>query len=602
MAYRRFMKHLDQYFWLYLLALGFVFYARFTYSRLAPDDILWYQGRAATVFDEYRVIPLACFRALNALFGRSIVAAQGMIFLFHTLNTILIYHLSRSLLSNVVIGRTAAIIFFINPVTLGALTWISCFSYIIGASFALAALLAFVRSALPDAARPRAWSALAVGCYVVGLFCSHEIFLLPVAFVLLGWLFDPRAARRGLVLLALSMAVAVPVYLFFYHFDRYGIESTNMLSAGFVSALASSGLSLGASLLAAYPLSFGVKTYDFLRECFSETTRWMLTLAALLTLAASYKANRRGRLPLVLSLTFGALIAPYVSRLYLMSGAINYHPSYMLGGRVFYVPFIAVALLAGYLLHDLARDDRFRGGLLLVAGGLYLHAAFFLYNQYDFMGLAVSDTPPAGAPPPWNPYANDHSLWLVVGGVVAALLLAFYLLPRFEQAIAGHDQPPAPTETASPQTINCGRRAFFPLLLQEILVTVGSARGTPGYAIADLANLPDEQLAVIRPVINPDFQIRVVDGHVCSQLKNQEDAPLRSHFPTTPENLAVFNGINGELTLREIAVLAAAALAWEEDRAFDHVRAVFLALADHMVAVPQNTRAPEADSEERSSF
>ncbi|MBN2303908.1 MAG: hypothetical protein JXQ72_05500, partial [Anaerolineae bacterium] len=128
--YRRWIEGLDRHFWEILFVLGLIFYARCAYSDLAPDDILWYQGRAATVFDEYRVVPLLCFRALNFVFGRSILAAQGMIFTFHTLNAILVYHLGHRLLSSVAAGRLAATVFFINPVTLGALTWISCFSYI----------------------------------------------------------------------------------------------------------------------------------------------------------------------------------------------------------------------------------------------------------------------------------------------------------------------------------------------------------------------------------------------------------------------------------------------------------------------------------------
>ncbi|MBN2303134.1 MAG: hypothetical protein JXQ72_01575, partial [Anaerolineae bacterium] len=270
-----------------------------------------------------------------------------------------------------------------------------------------------------------------VGSYFVGLFCTHEIFLLPASFVLLGWLHDPRAARRGLLLTVLSMAAAMPVYLFFYHFDRYGIESGNMISAGFVSALVSSGLSLDMSLLAAYPLSFGIKTYDFLRGCFSETTRWLFTGAVLIMMIVRYAPGRAWRLAVVLLLMFGALITPYVSRLYLMSGAINYHPSYMLGGRVFYVPFIVIALFWGYLLRGPVRDRRFRYGLVVAGLGLYLHAVFFLYDSSDYMGLAVSQGPVSFVvPPPWNPYATDHTFALVGVTLAAGLLLAVFLRRR----------------------------------------------------------------------------------------------------------------------------------------------------------------------------
>ncbi|HEX3049679.1 MAG TPA: hypothetical protein VHP83_03410 [Aggregatilineaceae bacterium] len=441
MIYQRLMKHLDRYFWISLLILGGIFYARFTYNKLAPDDVMWYQGQAATVFDQYRVIPLACFRLLNVLFGPSVLAAQGMIFLFHTLNAVLVYHLSRSLLANEIAGRISAAVFFINPVTLGALTWISCFSYIIGTTFALGALLAFVQANAPNISRPYLWSITAVGCYTVGLFCSHELFLLPITFLLIGWLYSSRAAQRGLILSVISMLIAAPVYLFFYNFDRYGIESGNMLSLGFVSALVSSGLSLNVSLLVAYPFSFEIKTYDFLKACFSETTRWLLALVVLSAIAVSYRLNRRWRLLTVLVLMLGALSVPYVSRLYLMSGAINYHPSYMLGGRVFYIPFIAVSLLVGFFLYSLMSNPGFKLGLLVMAAAYYIHAMFFLYTPTDFMGLAVSKSPLSFAPPPWNPYADDHIMWLVGAGLGVMLLLIFYLL--------SHSKP----KTTHPSTV-----------------------------------------------------------------------------------------------------------------------------------------------------
>ena len=133
------------------------------------------------------------------------------------------------------------------------------------------------------------------------------------------------------------------------------------------------------------------------------------------------------------------------------------------------------------------------------------------------------------------------------------------------------------------------------MLLREVAVTVKSAQGVPTHQINALGDLPDYELAAILPIINPIYRIRVVEGQVCSQLKDDESAPVRMHFAATPENLAVFNRINGRQTIGEIAEAAAAALGWEMEQSFMHTRDLFLELASHLVAVPQNS--PESDAE-----
>ncbi len=145
------------------------------------------------------------------------------------------------------------------------------------------------------------------------------------------------------------------------------------------------------------------------------------------------------------------------------------------------------------------------------------------------------------------------------------------------------------------KSIGCPRRAFLPMLLREVAVTVKSAQGMPAHQINELGDLPDETLAAIRPIINPIYRIRVVEGQVCSQLKDDESAPVRMHFAATPENLAVFNRINGRQSIGEIVGEVAVTLGWEAEQSFTHTRDMFLGLASQLVAVPQNS--PELDVE-----
>ena len=150
--------------------------------------------------------------------------------------------------------------------------------------------------------------------------------------------------------------------------------------------------------------------------------------------------------------------------------------------------------------------------------------------------------------------------------------------------------------TEPKKSMTVSRRSFLPMLLREIVVNVKSAQGTPAHQLNELVDLPDDQLATICPMINPAYQIRVIDGHVCSQLKHKDDAPIRQHFSTTPENLAVFNRINGRYTMEEIAAAVVEALDWEADPAWTHTRGLFEDLAVYLVAVPKNS--PELEAEQ----
>lgn len=145
------------------------------------------------------------------------------------------------------------------------------------------------------------------------------------------------------------------------------------------------------------------------------------------------------------------------------------------------------------------------------------------------------------------------------------------------------------------KSMGCSRRSFLPMLLREIVVTANSAQGTPGHQLNELGDLPDDALAMICPMINPIYQIRVIEGYVCSQLKDKEDATVRAHFPTSPENLAVFNRFNGRHTIGEIAEAITIDLEWEPERAFAYTHTLFLDLASHLVAVPKNS--PELEAE-----
>jgi hypothetical protein len=407
---------------LLLLALALVFFLSLANLQLASDDLAWLQGRPPTVFDQYRVVPRLFFVTLHALFGPSAVAALGMIWLFHALNGLLAYRLGRAWLGDEVGALAVAAVVLINPVTLNTLTWISCFSYVQGTTLALLALLAGWRAVGARGRRRAGWAAAALACYGAGLLASHEILFLPVLFALAGWLGGAR--RLGALLLALGLGLGLAVNWLVYDFGRYGVDAARLFSLDFALAYASSGLSAGLALALAYPLSFLAPVLDFLQLSFAGPVRWGLTGLLLAAAPLLYRRDRAWRLDLSLALAFLALITPYVIRLYLTPESVNYHISYALSGRVFYLAFVAVALGLGRAVSALARRlARWRYGRLALALPLaaYLHA-LWLYDRADFLGLSVVHGAAAPAPPRWNPYAGPQPwLWPLLAAAAAAL-------------------------------------------------------------------------------------------------------------------------------------------------------------------------------------
>ncbi len=432
------------------VVLALVLFVSKANLQIAADDAVWLQGEAPTVFDRYRQIPRLTFTSLHSLFGASAPAALTLLFAFHALNGVLVYVLARKWLAGAgeeqgtwtvpVAALAAAGVFLVNPITLNTLTWISCLSYVQGATLALLALLAFWRAVDGRGGRRLAWSAAALAAFGAGLFCSHEVFFLPVLFLVLAWW--RRELWLGSALFVVGMALAALVNLLVYDFGRYGVEAGRLLGVDFALAYASSSLSSGLALALAYPLSFFVRTVGFLQFCFAEPVRWAATAALAVAAAWVWRRNGKRHLDLTLALAFVVLITPYLIRLYLTPETVNYHISYVLSGRVFYLAFVPIALILGRAVVWLSSPLRgWRGVWLLLLLPLVAYGhALWLYDRSDFLGLNVVRSLPTPAPPRWNPYVEQQLWWpLLVGVVVAFALAAPRLLARRGRGKSGQN-------------------------------------------------------------------------------------------------------------------------------------------------------------------
>jgi hypothetical protein len=424
-----------------LITLALAFWLHVSSPQLASDDVHWLEGRPSTDLDTYRLVPRLAFSALRGIWGPNATAARVMILLTHALNGVLVYALGRAVLGDRLAAPSglspsgqalvAGAAFLINPLTVGTLTWISCYSYVLGTCFAALALLA-AWQALGKGDRPAwPWAVVALACFSGGLLSSHEVFFLPFLFLVMGWM--RGRMRRGVLLCLVGLGLALLAYALVYGFDRYGLTGSPLFSPGFLLAYSSSGLPSGLALALGYPVSFWVQPTGFMQACFSEPTRWGLMAAVLAAVLLLPRTRKVACGAVSLALSYLALATPYLFRLYLTPDTANYDVAYLLAGRVLYVPFLGVALGLGATASWLAQALRARRGawlLLLLPVASYLHA-MWLYDPADFLGLSLAQGVSGPDLPRWNPYVHQQPLWLLVPAlVVAAALLARRLQAR----------------------------------------------------------------------------------------------------------------------------------------------------------------------------
>jgi hypothetical protein len=415
-----------------VILLAGIFLMRFSHLQLASDDLDWLAGRAPTVFDAYRLIPRLFFQGLNALFGPNPMAALGMSFLFHATNIILIYLISKQLFSGKTGPLVAAWVFGINPLTLSTLTWFSCFSYILGTTFGLCALLFALKSYLPKASL--FWLPLAYISYIFSLFSSHELLFLPVLFLVWG-VYKSKLNRSSLLLFALSVLSGLAVNQWYYRFTDLQVNPGALFSTRFLLAGISSVVSFGSALTIVYFPSFFAGQITSLQLLFSEPWRWWLT--ALAGALVMFALNRQSwRKIFMVLLSFSALIAPYILRLFLMPPGVSYSPEYVLSGRVFYIPFVMLAIGFGMASNRIeSTNPRWTLRILIFLGGLAYAWAILSYQPSDFLGLSVMKSEsavPIISSENWNPFHSVTSAgltWLLLT-ILISMGLRFFLFQR----------------------------------------------------------------------------------------------------------------------------------------------------------------------------
>lgn len=134
--------------------------------------------------------------------------------------------------------------------------------------------------------------------------------------------------------------------------------------------------------------------------------------------------------------------------------------------------------------------------------------------------------------------------------------------------------------------IKLPRTALLSALLNEISVASGEAKGGLGLKLTGLGSRPDEGLYGLVPFILPGSQVHIAGRFVLGKPPGGE-RPYRLFSVDSPA-LVVYNLMNGENALAEIADSLRRHTGWDEARSFAYVRGVFLSLVTIGMAQPKN--------------
>jgi len=131
------------------------------------------------------------------------------------------------------------------------------------------------------------------------------------------------------------------------------------------------------------------------------------------------------------------------------------------------------------------------------------------------------------------------------------------------------------------------RRAFFRGMLDEGRALGEELCGRPQLKLGDLEDLPDEKLAHVMPMVNPDYEIAIDGGEVTAR-ERKTGAVIRL-FPLDSDETAAFNMFDGMTPLADVARRLAVSLESEEDVAFCRAKRLFISLMKKSVCVPSNS-------------
>lgn len=273
--------------------------------------------------------------------------------LLHALNSVLVYILASSLLTNRWSCLMSALIFAVHPIHVEPVVGITFREDLLVTFFYLSALLLYIKFAVDS--KPL-YYLFSLSFFILALLSKEMAVTFPLVVLIYNFILKRDAGKKSL-LLQIPYWSVLPFYLLFL----YSIYSKLPLpgsGAGDGPVFILSSLKMIATYAGLLLFPFGLHVdYDFHAALFDPA---MLTGIILILAAAWYLIKGKDRVISFCIAFFFVTLIP----------VMNIIPTFRLvADRFLYLPSVAFSLLAGILLMQLGQRDRFR---LVISAALIL--------------------------------------------------------------------------------------------------------------------------------------------------------------------------------------------------------------------------------------
>lgn len=136
-----------------------------------------------------------------------------------------------------------------------------------------------------------------------------------------------------------------------------------------------------------------------------------------------------------------------------------------------------------------------------------------------------------------------------------------------------------------------GRRKFFTSLTGWIASLADEIRGIPQMDLKSLDKVPDEIIGEMIPVIANDGTYRIDEGRI--KKYNKSSGEYSDFIVTTRHQMFIIRSFNGISTISDISLKYAERYMLGIEEAFQHVKSLFIELAEGKVCHPKDAYLPQ---------
>ena len=132
--------------------------------------------------------------------------------------------------------------------------------------------------------------------------------------------------------------------------------------------------------------------------------------------------------------------------------------------------------------------------------------------------------------------------------------------------------------SGKPSRSRMSRRQAFRQMMGRFFVMFDETRGHQHCSLRDLEQTERSKLEELIPIVNRNLEIRFENEWlVCRDPEIDKESRI---FQLTKENRIVFNLINGRNSLGRITEVLSDRTGWDNDKAWEHVKQMFLRLLE----------------------